>query len=146
MDKNNKINNFLYRGKRKDNGEWVHGNLLVLDSSEYRIATSCISGDDIDLLTVCAYEVYPETVSQCVGCEDKTGRLVFGGDIVKTKTSRLCEIYWFESPGYYGWDFSPIRKHDNIFKTKKPDGYDFYLKENLLVVGNIHDNPELLRD
>lgn len=142
----NSMNRSMYRGKRKDNKEWVHGNLLVVDGCEYRIATSCIEGDDRDLLTVCTYEVFPETVSQCIGCEDKIGRLIFGGDIVKTKTGRLCEVHWFSSPSFCGWDLSPVRTKHNTINTKAPDKYDLYLRENLCVVGNIYDNPKMLSD
>ena len=58
---------YLFRGKRVDNGEWVEGCLLTIDG-EYRIATSCLQGDDENLLdNVCAYKVIPETVGQCTG-------------------------------------------------------------------------------
>ena len=52
--------NYTYIGER-ENGEWVEGCVLLLDG-EYRIATSCLRGDDENLLTVCAYEVDPDTL------------------------------------------------------------------------------------
>ncbi len=73
----------LFRGKRIDNGEWVTGNLLCLDCSEYRIATSCLCGEDPNLLNVCAYEVDPETVGEYTGLTDKHGRKIFDGDVVE---------------------------------------------------------------
>lgn len=53
--------NYIYVGER-ENGEWVEGCVLILDNDEYRIATSCIQGDDENLFTVCAYKVDPDTI------------------------------------------------------------------------------------
>ena len=75
-------NRYICKGKRKDNGEWIYGNLLVLDEDEYRIAISCLQGDDENLLTVRAYEVIPQTVGRCTGLPDKNGELIFEGDIL----------------------------------------------------------------
>ena len=52
--------NYTYIGER-ENGEWVEGCVLLIDG-EYRIATSCLQGDDENLFTVCAYEVDPNTI------------------------------------------------------------------------------------
>ena len=52
--------NYTYTGER-ENGEWVEGCVLLMDG-EYRIATSCLSGDYENLFTVCAYEVDPDTI------------------------------------------------------------------------------------
>lgn len=57
-------NKYLYRAKRLDNDEWVEGALLPLDDGTYRIATSCFVSNDINLLTVCAYEVDESTISE----------------------------------------------------------------------------------
>lgn len=54
--------NYYYRAKRIDNGAPVSGCMLVMDGEEYRIATSCISGNDPNLFEVCAYEVDPDTI------------------------------------------------------------------------------------
>lgn len=57
-------NKYLYRAKRLDNGKWIEGALLPLDDKTYRIATSCLIGDNNNLLTVCAYEVDESTISK----------------------------------------------------------------------------------
>ena len=56
-------NTYTFKAER-ENGEWVEGCMLVIDGEEYRIATSCLRGDDENLLTVCAYEVDPDTIEE----------------------------------------------------------------------------------
>ena len=75
--------------------------------------------------------VMRDTVGQYIGRTDKNGVKVFEGDIIKTKTGRLCEVYWFDSPNMCGWDLRPI-ECDN----PAPPEYDLFLSENLEVVGN----------
>lgn len=58
------VNSFLYKGKRKDNKEWIVGNVIVIENS-YWIATSCLQGNVKGLFEVCAYEVIPETIYRC---------------------------------------------------------------------------------
>ena len=74
---------YLFRAKRIDNGEWVEGCLLIIDDSEYRIATSCLQGDVKELLNVCAYEVDQSTICQCTEINDKNGKLIWENDICR---------------------------------------------------------------
>ena len=79
-------------------------------------------------------------IEQYTGLTDKNGKKIFDGDIVKTKNGRLCEVYWFKSPNMCGWDLKPIE-----CDSPAPDKCDLFSSQNLEVVGNIHDNPELLK-
>ncbi len=129
----------LFRGKRVNNGEWVEGNLFIPDYPD-KPTEICI-GTNVVRIT---YDVIPETVGQYTGLTDKNGKKIFEGDIVKreytlwhgeTKKTRETQIgvvvYSNRDCGFQ------VEKKCNL---RKPwDG------DTIEVIGNIHDNPELLK-
>ena len=130
----------LFRGKRFDNGEWVEGFYTDHNVTYYSCCRCPVIENIID-----DYEVDEYTVGQYTGMVDKNGTKIFEGDIVKTKYGRLCIVVWFASPQHNGWDLTPVDTIGNIRHTKCPDSYDLYKRDNLEVIGNIHDNPELMK-
>jgi uncharacterized phage protein (TIGR01671 family) len=145
----------LFRGKRKDNGEWVFGMPWIFKEK------SCICPWKTGM---CKYdtgffpvEVVPETVGQFTGLTDKNGKKIFEGDIV-----RLCK-YAFEWEDKSSWEFKigVIDFEDGCFVINdiySSDGYNELscvyneihfsngYDENAIfeVIGNIYDNPEFL--
>ena len=121
----------LFRGKRIDSGEWVYGTM-------YKIATDLnpfiLTGGKCG----CSYQVDEETVGQYTGLNDKNGKRIFEGDIVRCGTGRICKVTFFISPGFSGFDIVPIGGFD------APPPYNLFADTE--VIGNIHDNPELLED
>jgi len=131
----------LFRGKRIDNGEWVEGGF-----HEHQNRTLCAIGDslkpeDIDHLILKsgfsdwnmpkplnAYKVHPDTIGQFTGLTDKNGKRIFEGDI-----DNMGWIVCFE----YG--VFCIKERINA-KTFIPFSEVFSTE----VIGNIHDNPELI--
>ena len=118
----------LFRGKRTDNGEWETGSLVIIrdgcSDKEVFIA---------DKMTGYHTPVISETVGQYTGLTDKNGVKIFEGDIVRAFT-RFSEIY-----------VSPVAYHDGTFWFKNWSWTKFLFKfEKIEVIGNIHDNPELL--
>ena len=116
-----------FRGKRLNDGEWVEGNFVkgCIDNFAYIVE---FGNKDLCRNYV---EVIPETVGQYTGFDDKNGKKVFEGDILK------AEIWW-EQGGCY--------PHTETCFTEAtfPNMYKNHF-EKFEVVGNIYDNPELLR-
>ena len=129
----------LFKAKRIDNGEWVEGCLLVLDDETYRVATSCLQGNAEHLLEVCAYEVDPSTICQCTGLEDKNGKLIWENDVVKGA--------WFDKGKRHRHigTVSYICCAYKVVGVKQYYGLHDELNGSYTVIGNIFDNPELLK-
>lgn len=160
----------LFRGKRTDNGEWVEGYyykakycrtddelcdyITVPHPKEYNEPSS-------------RYIVNPDTVGQYTGLKDKNGTKIFEGDIVQYLTyddfdcqsvvkfgeykqdgssgeygARICLGFYVEVDNFTCPDwcenepecFSDYQKQQNILE----------IANECEVIGNIHDNPELL--
>ena len=139
----------LLRGKRKDNGEWICGDLLQdVESGICAIVSYVNLGGNIhDLSESCIFAVIPETVGQYTGHTDKNGVMIFEGDIVKGtaySATTIGVIVWIDEISSFGvryaqnltaWVNSSILRCAAIGKT------DEFAAE---VIGNIYDNPELL--
>ena len=84
---------YLFRGKRKDNGEWVYGSLIeddeyccILDPSKkgnWRFNYPCLDSKS-GVIDGRAIPVDPETVSRYIGGDDINDAKIFEGDIVRT--------------------------------------------------------------
>mgnify|MGYP004528373497 CR=1 FL=1 len=121
----------LFRGKRKDNGEWVYGSLIQRKvwSSEFYV----IRVEDNGFDSYEEYEIIPETVGQFTELCDKNGKKIFEGDFVK------CQ-------NYHGEVCGEVAYCESFFYLMCFSGYsDEYLFncKNFEVIGNVHDNPEL---
>lgn len=135
----------LFRGKRKDNGEWVYGYYCkygYTGKEKHYIIPSYAS----DLYAI---EVIPETVGQYTGLPDKNGKKIFKGDIVVTKY-KLGRGGYYVFEVYYNENLCQFALTINSGSYTKNKQYDWLqlteLKANKIeVIGNIHDNPELLK-
>ena len=129
----------LYRGKRKDNGEWVEGFYVQLHDSKGRESHRIYSGyaeTDCGDYYPDWHEVIPETVGECSGLPDKTGKLIFEGDILDTTNSN-SRIWYVD---YKKTAFCCNQGNANY--SCELD--DFMRYSDVEVIGSIHDNPELL--
>lgn len=136
----------LFRGKRIDNGEWVEGSLLYdADLEQYQICGfNYFNGENGLEREPFSYIVIPETVGQCIELNNERHR-IFLGDIVS----------WNNEIGVvkYG-DFIPTLYAKSIYQTMMIKGFYVELVSgeqlvipsniNVKIIGNIHDNPELL--
>ena len=130
----------IFRGKRIDNGEWVNGMPFISKNCCKMIFAMALHPDFVEDGNVYYSEGYPvdlETVGQYTGLTDKNGNRIFEGDIIKRFWLGAEIIYCVQ---YDGENASFIGKAMNKrgFTTFDTDG------EMFEVIGNIHDNPELL--
>jgi len=129
-----------YRGKRKDNGEWVYGWYVHIEPvyKDVRHPKGVPHIDKIVLLDGSEYEVILETVGQSIGRKDKNGKKIYKGNLVKSKNSPIWEVkYQEEFCRYILWWNDP------------EDGSSYILFSpdlELEVIGNIHENSELLKE
>ena len=126
----------LFRGKRIDNGEWIEGNLIQYPLSSYSYVMSNYGFDD----AIC---VLPETVGQFTNMTDCINNLLFEGDLVKAFDDKKCEFdqSYIGIVKFVGGAFG-VEWHAKNFQTFMPF---CDIESNIMLVGNIFDNPEMLK-
>ena len=132
----------FFRGKRTDNGEWVQGNLLLdkdLEQAQIVWFDYKSTEDGVERYGDGAI-VIPETVGQFTGLYDRNGVKIFEGDILSAHLDEdnpdyetVVQVIWEE----YGWR--------TMEENGLSDPLDDEDAEIFAIIGNIHDNPELLK-
>ena len=120
----------LFRGKT-EKGEWIEG-FYVKDVIETYIYDR--------YRNTRMQSVIPETVGQYTGLTDKNGERVFEGDILEFP-DRLVEVFWHAHLGCWDSNFLKYTNKEKDRVDMSPCNWEY----NSEVIGNIHDNPELLK-
>ena len=137
----------LFRGKAVHSGEWVEGYLFGYGTGT-DFEETCILGeldhrDSVYDIWKCAEIVDPDTVGQFTGLLDKNGKKIFEGDILEleygikqTFDIQDGDVRYSRGGFYIGTyggalsSFSAVADYTGVMRG--------------VVIGNIHDNPELL--
>ena len=123
----------LFRGKRTGNGEWVCGWYAPLVCNDKTVIPYIRNENGTDK------EVVPETVGQYTGLTDKNGKKIFEGDILDCG-DRVVFVKWHSYCGT--WDSMFIKYSGERYSNGiTPAEW----KYRAVIIGNIHDNPELLK-
>lgn len=149
------MRDILFRGKRTDDGEWMLGNLTLWGYGTASINETPAEGSPL-------YAVDPDSIGEFTGFTDMYGKRIFEGDIVAfyffdkgTKNTRTMLIEWREG-GFcmkelfrdyrLAKDFSIIMEKIYTYRGEIKQGV--YTSNNTYfveIIGNIHDNPELMK-
>lgn len=118
-----------FRGKRVDTGEWAYGSLETTWNNKTFI---WIPQAPLGLVI----EVDPATVGEFTGMVDKAGREIYEGDICQDKYG-IGEVRWLQEHCSF------------VIRTVNPEHRYFSLQsdgqlKSTEIIGNIHDNPELM--
>ena len=152
----------LFRGKCVDTNEWIEG-YYTFDGVNHWIERPSV---DSALLCMDANSIIPNTLSQFTGICDKNGVKVFEGDIFKFDDEVWASYYTSCGTEYNSWevvnyavigfddyygryDFVKYKFDENSVAADLHENHDIELADfinELEVVGNIYDNPELLEE
>ena len=146
----------LFRGKRVDNGKWVEGFLsktrqnwkraegtakkMVPDGEKFKTNELKLCIDYEDRGIMCCSVIDPETVGQYTGLTDKNGRKIFEGDIVVIIDAYDNKVTYIVEYKLTAFCVSQLGVNYSTYLGDFNSG-----KYEIEIIGNIHDNPELLK-
>ena len=145
----------LFRGKDIDNGKWIYGGYVHLHKTTYCYAGSDDGNNDIHRIVFermtdwnlpnqhMMADVLPETVGQYTGLVDKNGVKIFEGDIVSYFKKDILNSEVIYKDGCFMFRF--ISEFTQRMRQSKQEPIFDNVSMCGEVIGNIHDNPELLK-
>lgn len=150
------MRDILFRGKRKDSGEWVYGGLHIEIGETDKDGNQKYDYRILGLRGECYY-VISETVGQYIGLSDKNGDKIFEGDILngfeypflddEGNHNYYAEVCWFSNSPAFG---ICTVKNPNSKVRGVSDGTSDYIEdfksELWEIIGNIYDNSKLLKE
>lgn len=122
----------LFRGKLKKSNKFIYG----LPTYDFRYIFNSSQVDSCD-----NYEVIPETVCQFTGLTDKNGTKIFEGDIVEVCGCGIASVIFNTSMA----SFMVLTKSKYNDGTNIHVGFEETEQDEIEVIGNIFDTPELLK-
>lgn len=160
----------LFKAKRIDNGEWIEGNLVLSNDAEEDFRAIIIPQTDSNMFTnhegfkevSCDlgfenwYKVDKNTICQFTGLTDKNEKRIWENDVLKGfeypylhdgKYNYFAEVVWFENCPAFGLY---TRKNPKAIVRGVSEGNTEFMEgwnpREWEVIGNIFDNPELLKE
>lgn len=146
----------IFKGKRKDNGEWVEGYHIVgCEVADYIIPHHSLENGkpyggyeawDKTFYVPEFFEVFPETVRESTGLTDMNKTPIFEGDLLKDENG----VIWLMEYAVGWWSYQIVsqntktKEHCCIHPWTDKDNKNYLPK--ITIIGNKWDNPELLED
>ena len=118
-----------FRGRRP-NGQWMYGALIPAELSWWGVPSIADKTR--------RYEVDPETIGQFTGVYDSEEKPIFEGDVIRFPYRKR------EETGVVYYSSGMFRVKNNVY-LREDDLFSVVFHKEIHVVGNIHDNPELMK-
>ena len=156
-----------FRGKSIKSGKWVHGSLVykIISNKKIPLIGNFFNGE------FKGEEVYPKSIGQYTGVDTSDGCPVYEGDIIEWQEGKIYNFSY--GTGVRKWDIEEAKKqaytqrrviefHDGkfwfyphiplrvinnenyIYAIKSYCSETSYITFNFKIIGNIHDNSDLL--
>lgn len=137
----------LFRGKEDNSNSWRFGIPMKLDAEDACIIESLFRCEEYMCCGANMIYVEPETIGEFTGLTDKNGAKIFEGDILDTPNGKWLVVAVRGGFGVVRRSFmsdydAKMGFHSGLSEPQNTA----YTEENAEVIGNIHDNPELLED
>nr|DAI66456.1 MAG TPA: YopX protein [Caudoviricetes sp.] len=122
-----------FRGKSSVTNEWVYGSPVKVCNESHIIGFDEVDLDGHHIVFYSDRPVFTkqETIGQFTGLHDKNGNDIYEGDIIRNEICKGIVVY---KNGAFVLDLG-----------KSCGCVYLFCLDSLLVVGNIYDNPELLK-
>lgn len=130
-----------FRGKLKNDKEWVCGSLIIYPDGEHNILTE-IAKKSYRLKD---WNVDPNTIGQFIGILDRNGKEIYEGDIITVRGDYPRVVLWDK----VSWAIMPCECYNDktfwVMNLQHP-GNDWWeeFADEIEVVGNMYDNPEMI--
>ena len=123
-------------------GKWRYGSYVHFDKKPTHDCYNCNYKDFIVTNEVDGDHHYPITelssLCQYTGLKDKNGKKIFEGDVVIIGEKLKAKVIYYDGAFRMQSEFSPT-------PTDTTDMGYMMREFSVRVIGNIHDNPELLK-
>lgn len=113
------------------NGDWVYGLVTRIYDERFELPVEMT-----DINGVSGIEVDYKTIGQYTGLTDKNGKKIFEGDIVKCKDNLVKDFEFYGYVDHFNGSFVIVGDFMTHYR---------WLDYDVEVIGNIYDNPELLK-
>lgn len=123
-----------FRGKRMDNGQWLYGSLHVIDTCGKGYTGSAIQVQN-GVSRPFSVQVDPESVGQYTGLNDKNGNEIYEGDVCEDTRGFRFVVGWDDDARFLGRGIGAQQEYIRYV------GQEPAVK----IIGNIYDNPELVK-